>query len=122
MVELAKHHDLFKLAQQEGFTDQTPGIIKAEIHDDARDVLVVMTTKHHLHNLLRCVDNTLFGGELMLDATHKMVHQGYPVFVVGCVDVTQRFHLVATALSSQETEDKLSMTLQYGKCVGCHID
>lgn len=42
---------------------------------------------------------------MVADGTYKLTQHGWPMLVLGCVDLQQRFRSVAVALSSDETTE-----------------
>ncbi|KAE9353250.1 hypothetical protein PF008_g5091 [Phytophthora fragariae] len=70
---------------------------------DERPFLVGMTTKTLMLRLMSPPPLESFGRHV--DATYKLNHRGYPVFVVGISDRPRALHLVSMFIVSGETQD-----------------
>lgn len=60
---------------------------------------------HMLFTSRTLLANALSSDVLAADATYKCLFKGYPVIVVGTVDLCKKFHLIGIALASDETTE-----------------
>ncbi len=71
---------------------------------------LVMTTRLLASNAMTQVNGV--PASVHMDATHKCVHNGFPLFVVGVVDCQQRLRPVAYCISSHEDTDAFVLCLR----------
>lgn len=49
---------------------------------------------------------------LHIDATYKLIWQGFPVLVIGCTDKEKSFHPIAIGVSTNETQDDFMFMME----------
>lgn len=57
---------------------------------------------HYVVSTKRLMNNASSFSNIAVDATYKVVYQGYPLLIVGSVDANRKFHLIAAALCVSE--------------------
>lgn len=81
-----------------------PAVIYSYINEDGSGkIVLVVTTRHLLENVLRSY-KAPFGSYLAFDGTYKLTWNGMPLVISGTVDTQQSFHPVIMSLVSNETE------------------
>ena len=98
--------DTFRRVVLEGWHASGP----ADVFSEAADVCVVVTTKNLLANVKRQQRGNLVSF-VDLDQTYSLAENGYPMTVVGTVDVNHKFHLAATLTALSRHEDEAANTL-----------
>jgi hypothetical protein len=87
------------------FDENTPFVFGSwlveELSSDACSVRICLSTENLLLNAYRQAVSGL-PPLLCVDTTHRLVHEGYPVFPMGTVDIGQRFHIIAYMIATNE--------------------
>lgn len=79
--------------------DDTPFVIDlkaSEFQDKEKHFQYVFSTKRLLRNASNCKN-------ICVDATYKVLFNGYPLQIMGSIDANRRFHLLAASLCVSET-------------------
>ena len=67
---------------------------------------IVISTRNLLQNAFR--QQSIMRSFVAADSTYKVVWNGFPLHVIGTVDIQQSFHLIAIALASHENNPSYS--------------